>query len=254
MDAPGSREPVPDLDPGGGLVLQSLSKRIGRRQVLNEVSLHVARGEIVGLFGGDGAGKTMCFEAIMGLTSIDSGQVLLDGRDITGLTIDRRAPLGLSFLSQETSIFRGMTTAQNIAAVLELLEPDAARRGLRLDALLDQFDIAYVRDTPAMRLSGGERRRCEVARAMAQTPSIMLFDEPFAGIDPMTVNSIISVIRDLRQHDVGVLISDQNVHAMVELIDRAYVLHRGEVVFSGSPAAMLADATVHRVYLGNRMA
>lgn len=242
----------PGPGPGSGLVLQSLSKRFGRQRVLRDLSLHVARGEIVGLFGRDGAGKTLCFEAIMGLTSIESGRVLLDGRDITGLTIDRRAPLGLCFLSQETSIFRGMTTAENIAAVLELLEPDAAQRAQRLDALLEQFDIAYVRDTPAMRLSGGERRRCEVARAMAQTPSFMLFDEPFAGIDPMTVNSIIDVIRGLRRHSVGVLISDQNVHAMIELIDRAYVLHMGEIVFEGSPAAMLADETVHRLYLGHR--
>lgn len=230
--------------------MQGVSKRIGRRDVLSDVSLHVGHGEIVGLFGRDGAGKTLCFEAIMGLTSIDSGRVLFEGRDITGLTIDRRAPLGLSFLSQETSIFRGMTTAQNIAAVLELREADHARQAERLEQLLAQFDIAYVRDTPAMRLSGGERRRCEVARAMAQTPSVMLFDEPFAGIDPMTVNSISAVIRALRAEGVGVLVSDQNVPVMLDLIDRAYVLHEGEVIFDGTPGAMLASNRVHDLYLG----
>lgn len=230
--------------------MRGVGKRIGHREVLNDVSLHVERGEIVGLFGRDGAGKTLCFEAIMGLASIDAGQVLFEGRDITGLTIDRRAPLGLSFLSQETSIFRGMTTAQNIAAVLELREEDEAAQAERLEQLLAQFDIAYVRDTPAMRLSGGERRRCEVARAMAQTPSIMLFDEPFAGIDPMTVNSITAVIRALKAEGVGVLVSDQNVPVMLDLIDRAYVLHEGEVIFEGTPAAMLASNRVHDLYLG----
>lgn len=236
--------------PGRGLEMVSVCKRFGKRAVLRGVSLHVEPGEIVGLFGRDGAGKTLCFEAIMGLTRIDSGQILLAGQDITGLTIDRRAPLGLSFLSQETSIFRGMTTAQNIAAVLELHEADAGKRASRLDELLAAFDIDYVRDTPAMRLSGGERRRCEVARAMAQTPSVMLFDEPFAGIDPMTVISITRVIRNLREQGVGILLSDQNVHAMIDLIDRAYVIHEGEIVFEGSPERMLADRLVHEVYLG----
>lgn len=234
------------------LVMASVSKRFGSVQALKDISLSVAPSEVVGLFGRDGAGKTVCFEAIMGLTSIDSGGIFLNGQDITHLTIDRRAPLGLGFLSQETSIFRGMTTAENIAAVLELHEPDERARKERLELLLTQFDIDYVRDTPAMRLSGGERRRCEVARAMATTPTIMLFDEPFAGIDPMTVVSISSVISLLREQGVGVLISDQNVHAMVELIDRAYVLHGGEIVFEGPPTAMMADDYVHSVYLGHK--
>lgn len=233
-----------------GLCVIAVSKRFGPVQALRNISLRVAPGEVVGLFGRDGAGKTVCFEAIMGLTSIDSGQIILNGRDITRLTIDRRAPLGLSFLSQETSIFRSMTTARNIGAVLELLEPDERTRETRLDQLLAQFDIDYVRDTPAMRLSGGERRRCEVARAMATAPTIMLFDEPFAGIDPMTVVSIARAIATLRAQGVGVLITDQNVHAMVQLIDRACVLHGGEIVFEGTPAAMMADDRVHRVYLG----
>lgn len=232
--------------------MSSVSKRFGSTQALSNLSLSVAPGEVVGLFGRDGAGKTVCFEAIMGLTHIDSGHILLNGKDITHLTIDRRAPMGLGFLSQETSIFRGMTTAENIAAVLELHEPDEQVRKERLEQLLTQFDIDYVRDTPAMRLSGGERRRCEVARAMATTPTIMLFDEPFAGIDPMTVVSITKVISSLREQGVGVLITDQNVHAMMELIDRAYVLHYGQIAFEGTPEAMMADNNVHTIYLGHK--
>lgn len=237
-----------------GLALISISKSFGKVRALQNISLAVAPGEIVGLFGRDGAGKTVCFEAIMGLAGVDSGRILLNGRDVTRLTIDRRAPLGLSFLSQETSIFRGMTVAQNIDAVLELHEPDAQARKARLDQLLAQFNIDYVRDTPAMRLSGGERRRCEVARAMAATPTIMLFDEPFAGIDPMTVATIARVISTLREQGVGTLISDQNVHTMIELIDRAYVLHMGEIVFDGTPAAMMADDIAQSVYLGHKNA
>lgn len=237
-----------------GLAMISVSKSFGAVRALRSLSLTVAPGEIVGLFGRDGAGKTVCFEAIMGLTRVDSGRILLNGRDVTRLTIDRRAPLGLSFLSQETSVFRGMTIAQNIAAVLELHEPDAQARRERLERLLFQFNIDYVRDTPAMRLSGGERRRCEVARAMATTPTIMLFDEPFAGIDPMTVVTIAKVISTLKEQGIGALISDQNVQTMMELVDRAYVLHMGEIVFDGTPSAMMADDTAHRVYLGRKTA
>jgi lipopolysaccharide export system ATP-binding protein len=237
-----------------GLHMISVSKRFGPVWALKDVSLFVMSGEIVGLFGRDGAGKTVCFEAIMGLASINSGRILLNGQDVSRLTIDRRAPLGLSFLSQETSIFREMTTAENIAAVLELHEPDTQSRKARLEYLLSSFNIDYVRDTPALRLSGGERRRCEVARAMASTPTIMLFDEPFAGIDPMTVVSISKVISSLRKQGVGVLISDQNVHTMIELIDRAYVLHEGEIVFQGTPEAMNSDEYVHSVYLGHKSA
>lgn len=235
-----------------GLAVVAISKRFGPVRALHDVSLTVSPGEIVGLFGRDGAGKTVCFEAIMGLVGVDSGQILLDGRDVTALTIDQRAPLGLSYLPQETSIFRGMTTSQNIASVLELHEKEATVRAARLDDLLDQFSIDYVRDTPAMRLSGGERRRCEVARAMASTPTVMLFDEPFAGIDPMTVDSITKVIATLRQQGVGILITDQNVPVMLQLIDRAYVLHEGKIVFTGSPQAMVADPLVHQVYLGDK--
>jgi len=235
----------------GDLIIEGLSKRIGTIQALDNVSLNVARGEIVGLFGRDGAGKTICFEAIMGLVSIDSGRITLDGRDITRLTLDERGPLGISYLAQGNSIFGGMTTAENIAAVLEVTEPDEATRANRLEELLAEFNIAYVRDVPAPRLSGGERRRTEVARAMATSPAIMLLDEPFAGIDPMSVAALRSTIRKLRDLDIGVLLSDQNVREATRIIDRAYVMDRGRVIFEGSPDEMLADAEVHLRYLGD---
>lgn len=241
-------------DNGRGLEVVGIGKSFERRVALRDVSLHVRPGEIVGLFGRDGAGKTVCMEAIMGLASVDAGRILLDGRDITALTVDRRGPLGLSYLAQDTSIFRGMTTQGNIAAVLEETEPDPDRRVERLEQLLAEFNIAYIRDTPAPRLSGGERRRCEIARAMASSPSIMLLDEPFAGIDPMSVVSISGAVRRLRDLGVGILITDQNVQAMIELIDRAYVLHMGRIVFDGEPWSMMADDEVHRVYLGPKKA
>ena len=205
---------------------------------------------MVGLFGRDGAGKTVCFEAIMGLTGIDSGRILFDGRDITKLSTDRRAPLGLSYLPQETSVFRGMTTGSNIAAVLEHTEPDRQARTQKLEDLLEKFSIEYVRDTPSQRLSGGERRRCEVARAMATDPAIMLLDEPFAGIDPMSVASIRNMICQLRDMNVGVLMADQNVHEAIQIVDRVYVIHHGRLIFSGSPANMLSDPEVSHQYLG----
>jgi lipopolysaccharide export system ATP-binding protein len=233
-----------------GLSIVAVTKRFGRSVALDNLTLHVGRGEIVGLFGRDGAGKTICFEAIMGLAAIDSGEILLDGIEITNLTVDQRGPLGLSYLPQEVSVFRDMTTAENLGAVLEHTEHDAAARASRLEALLKAFTIDYVRDTPASRLSGGERRRCEVARAMATSPSFMLLDEPFAGIDPMSVTSIKSTIRALKANSVGVLMSDQNVHEAIELIDRAYVIDRGRVIFEGSAEEMVSDAAVRSSYLG----
>jgi len=244
---------VNDAEQGGhpgGLVVESLYKRFGKVQALDDFSLHVNHGEIVGLFGRDGAGKTTCFEAIMGLVSIDGGQVLLDGRDITRLTIDRRAPLGLGYLQQESSIFGGMTTAENIASALEHTERNKAARSRRLEELLDRFAIEYVRDTPSPRLSGGERRRCEVARSMASSPRIMLFDEPFAGIDPLSVNSIKDTIRTLRGLGVGVLMADQNVRETLGIVDRTYVIHFGRLIFDGSPHDMLKDGDVRKFYLG----
>lgn len=235
-----------------GLSVIAISKRFGKVIALQDVSLNVAPGEVVGLFGRDGAGKTVCFEAIMGLTKIDSGRVLLDGKDITRPTVDRRGPLGLSYLSQQPSIFGGMTTAENIRAVLEHCEPDPQLQEQRLASLLAQFNIEYVRDTRAARLSGGEQKRCEIARAMAAVPSVMLLDEPFAGLDPFSVDSIGTAITTLRRMGVGILMSDQNVRAMIGIVDHTYVLHMGRIVFAGPPETMVRDADVRRVYLGDK--
>lgn len=217
---------------------------------LDHVSFEVRPSEVVGLLGRDGAGKTVTFYSILGLLRLNSGHILLDGEDITGLSLDRRALRGLGYLPQEASIFRGLTVEQNIMTVLELFEPDPVSRAKKLEGLLAEFHIEYVRRVPARALSGGERRRCEIARAMAANPSIMLFDEPFAGIDPMSVRDIKAMIANLESHDVGILITDQNVREMVDLLDRVYILHEGHIIFSGTPAAMLEDRTVRRLYLG----
>lgn len=245
---------LPSAVPARGLGVVSLVKRFGRNRALDGLSFQVDKGEVVGLFGRDGAGKTTCFEAIMGLIGIDAGEIWMDGRDVTGRTVDQRAPLGLGYLPQQPSVFSGMTTAQNIAAVLEHTQPDQALRHQRLEDLLEIFSIGYVRDVPSQKLSGGERRRCEVARSMASAPSIMLFDEPFAGIDPMSVNSIKDVIRRLKDMGVGVLMADQNVHEALDVVDRACVIHFGRLIFDGSPQAMLSDPDVRELYLGAEFA
>ena len=233
-----------------GLSVVSISKKFGRKMALDHVSFEVRPSEVVGLLGRDGAGKTVTFYSILGLLRLNSGHILLDGEDITGLSLDRRALRGLGYLPQEASIFRGLTVEQNIMTVLELFEPDPVSRAKKLEGLLAEFHIEYVRRVPARALSGGERRRCEIARAMAANPSIMLFDEPFAGIDPMSVRDIKAMIANLESHDVGILITDQNVREMVDLLDRVYILHEGHIIFSGTPAAMLEDRTVRRLYLG----
>lgn len=233
-----------------GLSVVSVSKKFGKKTVLNDVSFNVGPSEIVGLLGPDGAGKTVTFYSILGLLQVNSGQIILDGEDITKLPLDRRALRGLGYLPQEASIFRGLTVEQNIMTVLELFEKNPVSRAHRLDELLAEFHIDYVRKVPARALSGGERRRCEIARAMAANPSIMLFDEPFAGIDPMSVRDIKAMITSLESHDVGILITDQNVREMVDLLDRVYILHEGHIVFDGTPEAMLEDETVRRLYLG----
>ena len=220
---------------------------------LDHVSFEVRPSEVVGLLGRDGAGKTVTFYSILGLLRLNSGHILLDGEDITGLSLDRRALRGLGYLPQEASIFRGLTVEQNIMTVLELFEPDPVSRAKKLEGLLAEFHIEYVRRVPARALSGGERRRCEIARAMAANPSIMLFDEPFAGIDPMSVRDIKAMIANLESHDVGILITDQNVREMVDLLDRVYILHEGHIIFSGTPAAMIEDRTVRRLYLGEEL-
>ncbi|MES2497650.1 MAG: LPS export ABC transporter ATP-binding protein [Pseudomonadota bacterium] len=233
-----------------GLSVVSIAKTYDKRQVLTDISLDVARGEVVGLLGPNGAGKTTCFYSVMGLVRPDAGRILLDGDDITTLPMYRRAILGLGYLPQETSIFRGLTVSQNIMAVLELVEPDKTQRLQRLDALLGEFHLEHLRDSAAMSLSGGERRRCEIARALAADPSIMLLDEPFAGIDPISISDIRELVRDLKSRDIGVLITDHNVRETLDIVDRACIIYDGKVLFQGSPEALVADPNVRRLYLG----
>jgi len=233
-----------------GLSIVSIAKAYDKRQVLRDVSLDVARGEVVGLLGPNGAGKTTCFYSVMGLVKPDAGRILLDGNDVTGLPMYRRAILGLGYLPQETSIFRGLTVAQNIMAVLEMSEPDLAARSERLESLLSEFHIAHLRDSSAMALSGGERRRCEIARALAAEPSIMLLDEPFAGIDPISISDIRDLVKDLKRRDIGVLITDHNVRETLDIVDRACIIYDGAVLFQGSPEDLVANEEVRRLYLG----
>ena len=237
-----------------GLGVVSIAKSYDKRAVLLDVSLSVAKGEVVGLLGPNGAGKTTCFYSIMGLVKPDAGRIMLDGVDITKLPMYRRAVLGLGYLPQETSIFRGMTVEQNIMAVLEMAEPDRDARAARLDTLLDEFGLTRLRSSAAMALSGGERRRCEIARALAANPSIMLLDEPFAGIDPLSISDIRDLIKDLKTRDIGVLITDHNVRETLDIVDRACIIYGGQVLFAGSPEALVADANVRRLYLGEGFA
>ena len=237
-----------------GLCVDGIGKRYDKRVVLRDVSLSVGRGEVLGLLGPNGAGKTTCFYSIMGLAKPDSGRIRLDGIDITALPMYRRAALGLGYLPQETSIFRGMTVEQNIMAVLEVAESDPGERRRRLEELLEEFNITRLRDAPAMALSGGERRRCEIARALAAHPSIMLLDEPFAGIDPISIADIRNLVVQLRDRDIGVLITDHNVRETLEIVDRACIIYDGRVLFEGTPEALVADETVIKVYLGEGFA
>jgi len=244
-------EPAPAT---GGLEVHSIAKAYDRRAVLHDVSLGVHRGEVVGLLGPNGAGKTTCFYSVMGLVKPDSGRIFLDGQDITDLPMYRRAILGLGYLPQETSIFRGLTVEQNIMAVLEVSEPDGHARQDRLEQLLREFGIASLRDSPAMALSGGERRRCEIARALAAEPSIMLLDEPFAGIDPISIADIRELVRELKKRGIGVLITDHNVRETLDIVDRACIIYDGQVLFQGTPEALVADQEVRRLYLGESFA
>jgi len=233
-----------------GLAVVSIAKSYDRKVVLREVSLHVQRGEVVALLGPNGAGKTTCFYSVMGLVKPDSGRIMLEGQDITRLPMYRRAILGLGYLPQETSIFRGLTVSQNIMAALEVAERKRAVRRERLEQLLGEFHIEHLRDAPAMALSGGERRRCEIARALAASPSIMLLDEPFAGIDPISISDIRDLIQQLKGRDIGVLITDHNVRETLDIVDRAYIIYGGEVLFSGSPHDLVRDENVRKLYLG----
>jgi lipopolysaccharide export system ATP-binding protein len=216
------------------------------------VSLSVQRGEAVGLLGPNGAGKTTCFYMITGLIAPDYGEIALDGVDVTDLPMYRRARLGIGYLPQETSIFRGLTVEQNIRAVLELVEPERDRREAALAELLAEFSISHLRRTPALALSGGERRRVEIARALASQPHFVLLDEPLAGIDPIAVGDIRDLVSHLKDRGIGVLITDHNVRETLEIVDRAYILHDGQVLMQGAPAEIVASADVRRVYLGER--
>ena len=234
----------------GGLRTQNLRKSYARRVVVGDVNLHVKRGEAVGLLGPNGAGKTTCFAIITGLIKADTGSVFLDDHDITCLPMYRRARLGIGYLPQETSIFRGLSVENNIKAILELVEPDYDQREERLEMLLDEFAIKHIRRSPALALSGGERRRTEIARALANNPHFMLLDEPLAGIDPIAVAEIRDLISHLKDKNIGVLITDHNVRDTLGIVDRAYIINEGLVLKEGLPEEIVADATVRRVYLG----
>jgi len=235
-----------------GLVATNLGKRFQRRPVLRDVSISVKRGEAVGLLGPNGAGKTTCFYIITGLIGADVGSIMLDGHDITSLPMYRRARLGIGYLPQEASIFRGLSVEQNIRAVLEVVEPVVDAREAMLDELLAEFSISHLRRTPALALSGGERRRVEIARALATQPHFILLDEPLAGIDPIAVNDIRELVRHLKNRGIGVLITDHNVRETLDIVDRAYILHDGRVLMEGPPGEIVADVNVRRVYLGER--
>ncbi len=240
----------PPAMPQGGLEVISIAKSYDKRAVLTDISLSVAKGEVLGLLGPNGAGKTTCFYSIMGLVRPDSGRILMDGVDVTNLPMYRRAILGLGYLPQETSIFRGMTVEQNINCVLELVEPDADVRRAELERLLGEFGLTRLRESPSMALSGGERRRAEIARALAAKPSIMLLDEPFAGIDPLSISDIRDLVKDLKQRGIGVLITDHNVRETLDICDKGCIIYGGQVLFAGSPEALVADENVRRLYLG----
>jgi lipopolysaccharide export system ATP-binding protein len=234
----------------GGLVVRGLRKSYRRRPVIRDVSLHLNRGEVVALLGPNGSGKTTCFYAIAGLVMPEGGQVLIDGRDVTLMPMYRRARLGIGYLPQETSIFRGLSVEDNILAILEITEPDRTVRRERLEELLTDFAIDHLRRAPALALSGGERRRTEIARCLAANPRYILLDEPFAGVDPIAVADIRHLVADLCTRGIGVLITDHNVRETLEIVDRAYILHDGAVLMSGTTDEVIRDENVRRVYLG----
>jgi lipopolysaccharide export system ATP-binding protein len=233
------------------LTAYNVQKTYGQRKVVKGVSLSVRRGQSVGLLGPNGAGKTTVFYMITGLVAADEGRITIDGRDVTRMPMYRRARLGIGYLPQEASIFRGLSVEQNIMAVLELVEPNRKKRKEQLDSLLEEFKITRLRKSPSIALSGGERRRCEIARALASRPSFMLLDEPFAGIDPLAVGDIQDLVRHLTQRGIGVLITDHNVRETLSLIDRAYIIYDGQVLTHGNPDEIINNEDVRRVYLGD---
>jgi len=237
---------------GSQLEAEGLTKSFKNRQVVRGASLNIRRGEAVGLLGPNGAGKTTIFYMITGLIPADTGRIVIDEHDVTRLPMYRRARLGIGYLPQEASIFRGLSVEENIRAVLEIVEPNRKKRQQQLDALLEEFSITRLRKSPAIALSGGERRRVEIARALASRPSYMLLDEPFAGIDPIAIGDIRNLVHHLKSRDIGVLITDHNVRETLELIDRAYIIYEGQVLIEGTPREIIANEEVRRVYLGDQ--
>lgn len=234
-----------------GLQVEGIGKAFGRRVVVKSVSLTLKRGEVVGLLGPNGAGKTTCFYMITGLIPADHGRIMLDGEDITEFPMFQRARLGIGYLPQEASIFRGMTVSENVTATAEIAEKDKTARNKLVDELLEELGVDHLRDSPAMALSGGERRRVEIARALATRPGFILLDEPFAGIDPLAIADIRDLILYLKARGIGILITDHNVRETLQITDRAAIIHDGEVLFEGSPEDVLRDPSVRRVYLGD---
>jgi lipopolysaccharide export system ATP-binding protein len=233
-----------------GLRVRNLRKGYRKRTVIRNVSLDLNRGEVVALLGPNGSGKTTCFYSIAGLVTPEAGQVIVDGRDIAKLPMYRRAKLGIGYLPQEASIFRGLCVEDNILSILEIAESDPMIRRERLEELLSEFSIGHLRRAPAVALSGGERRRVEIARCLASNPYYVLLDEPFAGVDPIAVGEIRSLVSDLKDRGIGVLVTDHNVQETLGIIDRAYILHDGQVLMSGTTREIVEDETVRRVYLG----
>ncbi len=262
IDNPHHRDgdPVSDVQDGKprlvalnrGLAISNIGKSFKKRPVVRGVNLQIQRGEVVGLLGPNGAGKTTCFYIITGLISADYGKIFLDGQDMTDLPMYRRARLGIGYLPQEASIFRGLSVENNIRAVLEVVEKSRDRREAILEALLAEFSITHLRRTPSLALSGGERRRVEIARTLASNPHFVLLDEPFAGIDPIAVGDLRELVFHLKDRGIGVLITDHNVRETLDVIDRAYIIHDGMVLMEGPPAEIVGNDDVRRVYLGDR--
>lgn len=233
-----------------GLSVQSLRKSYKKRLIIRDVSLSVKKGEAVALLGPNGSGKTTTFYAIAGLVQAEGGQVSINGQDISSLPMYRRARLGIGYLPQEMSVFRGLNVEQNIKAILDIAEPDIRKRREKLEKLLSEFSIGHLRHTPALALSGGERRRVEIARSLAAEPQFLLLDEPFAGVDPISVGDIRNLVSELKDRSIGVLITDHNVRETLDLVDRAYILHDGQVLMSGTSEEVINDPKVKQVYLG----
>ena len=239
------------LENDTGLQVTGLRKSYRKRLIIHDISLQLRRGEVVALLGPNGSGKTTTFYSIAGLTSSDGGQVKIDGMDVTTMPMYRRARMGLSYLPQETSIFRGLNVEDNIKSILDISTPLKSERQAKLEKLLSDFRIEHLRRTPALALSGGERRRVEIARALATDPKYILLDEPFAGVDPISVNDVRNLVSELKSRSIGVLITDHNVRDTLKIVDRAYILHDGRVIVSGLPEDVVNNDNVRRVYLGN---